>query len=428
MSRIHPGQSQLADDHDADRRDRDLFQLFRAHTSDIFHVLAQRAAGHDTGRESPLSLATCEKIPTSRRRAILTTDPELADQTGYELAERTSDATEAIHDSLSRDRDRQELVLELIQAGHVAHARRLASCCKRSVELGCTSCGEPNYVPMTCDSRLCPECGGRRMGQAAGRLGPVVADWDHPTMFRLSLSDRVDPDAESLTRAVDALRGAFGRLRRRVVPPDGDGWSWSDWMGKLRMVGERDLAARLRTEYVNQGRGIPMDELLRGGFYAVDIKQKDDRRLNVHLHVLADAPWIPQAALSALWDQLIDAPVVDVRRVYGRGEADAESAVMEVVGYAAKPPEYQEPADEVAYYEALAGSKLIQPFGDLHGNTPSGDELLRCGECRLIPMWGWEYRGVVDGAISTVLVGSAPDGDRPPDASHQAEPFRFPGD
>jgi hypothetical protein len=226
-------------------------------------------------------------------------------------------------------------------------------------------------------------------------------------MFRLSLPDRVKADSESIDRAIDALRGAFGRLRRRKVPPNGDGWSFEELAEKLRMVGERQLAARLRTEYVNRGKWIPVDELLSGGFYAVDVKQKPDGRLNIHLHVLADCAWFPQAALSSLWDDLIDAPVVDVRRVYGRGETDAEDAVMETIGYAAKPPEYENVSDEVAYFEAMKGSKLIQPFGELHGNTPDS-EPLRCSHCEVIPL-DWEYLGLVDEGSAVPVSG-----DRPP--------------
>lgn len=35
----------------------------------------------------------------------------------------------------------------------------------------------------------------------------------------------------------------------------------------------------------------------------------------MHFHILADVPFTPQAVLSAIWDDLTDAPVVNVRRV-----------------------------------------------------------------------------------------------------------------
>ena len=408
----------------ADRRDADAIQAaFKAHLSPAFERLTRTAAGAKTGRESDASLATCEKIPTipgatsgdaapsgdlqnHPDSGVYNDPPETVEEIGY-----VSDATEAIRLSISRNRDRQGKILELIQQNEVAHAKRLANCARQSVELACGDCGESNFVPMHCDSPLCPDCGDRKMGRVAGRYAEEVAGWDHPTMLRLGMPRRVAPDIESITRAVDALRGAFGRLRRRKLPPEGDGFSFEELADKLRMVGERDLAARLRTQYVSQGLWVPVEELLRGGFYAVDVKQKPDGRLNIHLHILADCPWLPQAALSELWDELMDAPVVDVRRVYGRGESDAEDAVMEAVGYAAKPPEYESVEDEVAYYRALKGSKLVQPFGALHGNTPDPEEL-RCERCEAVPILGWEYLGILkDPPMGT---GTAADGDRPP--------------
>jgi hypothetical protein len=161
-------------------------------------------------------------------------------------------------------------------------------------------------------------------------------------------------------------------------------------------------------------KGIPFDEIVRGGFYGIDVKQTDDGRFNVHMHILADCPFLPQAALASAWDDQIGAPNVDIRRIDERGEADEETALMEAIGYAAKAPEFENPADEAKYMTALKGVNLIQPFGNLHGNTPDAEVSLRCANCELEPEW-WNYEGVVDGCRETVLVGSAPDGDRPPD-------------
>jgi hypothetical protein len=85
---------------------------------------------------------------------------------------------------------------------------------------------------------------------------------------------------------------------------------------------------------------------------------------------------------------------------------------MEVIGYAAKPPEYESVEDEVAYLRTLKGSPLIQPFGDLHGNSPDTLSELRCCSCGESPE-AWYYLGVVDGHLETAVVHGS-DGDRPP--------------
>lgn len=310
--------------------------------------------------------------------------------------------------------------MALMDVGETSHARRFIECMKKSAQLECPElaggCGsDDNFVPMTCDSRLCPECGDRRVGKVASRYGPIVASWDHPTMIGVGLPKRVEPDRESLERAVDALRGAFGRLRRKVIPPDGPGWTWADWRSKLFRVGAKELALELEGEYVSQGRGIPFSEIVRTGFYAIDVKQQEDRRLNVHMHIVADSPWLPQAALSHLWDELLAAPVVDVRRVDGRGSKDAEKAALEVAGYAAKAPNYQRAEDKAEYLLAIKGNKLVQPFGDLHGNSPDMEGRLHCSTCERAPGY-WNYIAIVDGGYDNMVPDWKLDVDRPPPA------------
>ena len=417
----------IDDDHAAARRGRQLRDLFHAHTSPAFHRLAKQAAGVSRSGGTQSSVPTCEKVPTSDRGRAREQPEE------YRYVAEMADAREAIQASLSRSRDRQEKVLALVEEGEAAHAKRLAMCGRQSVELQCSGfdgCGTKNYVPITCDSRLCSDCAAKQQGRAVGRYGSVVEDWSHPTMLRVSLPERVE--TADLEEAVDDLRDAFGRLRRRVIDPNGEHqgkrWVWSNdggepadhyWKTMLQASGERRLAKRLEMKYVKQGRGIPMDELMRAGFYGIDIKEKEDGRLNVHMHVLADVPYLPQAALAELWDDLMGAPVVDVRRVEERGERDLESAAMEVVGYAAKAPEFESLENQVAYLKTLKGSKLVQPFGDLHGNTPQQDVHLFCNHCERSPTLDWDvewsYNGVVDGNYETALLGG-PGADRPPDA------------
>lgn len=435
----------------------------------LYGALQAVAASTSTGNQ-PLSLATCEKVPTSAAAA----DPSGGFDRSHDLSEAerdvlltayrheiggasiddladavtsSVDAAEALHHVMGRSDERQANVVALIRAGEVSQAKRLAACGRQSVQLECPDdhgaggCGHTeNFVPISCDSRLCPDCGSRRQGQAMERFSGPVEDWAAPTAIRLSLPNRVEATEAEIGRAVDALRGAFGRLRRRVVPTEfehdgrrvvweNDGGQPADCYWKANLKAEaarraredddRSLFRRIaewEREYVEEGRGIPMDELLQSGIYGVDAKQSaEDGTVNVHLHILADVPFIPQAALSKLWDELTDAPVVDIRRVEERGEQGRDSALMETVGYAAKPPEYETVKGAVSYAKALKGSKLIQPFGDLHGNTPESSGHLLCANCENTPAY-WEYLGTVDERLETM--GTSWDdpsaGDTPP--------------
>jgi len=446
--------------------------------------LSAYCASHDELPEPPLSLATCEKVPMSLAEPDSADDTESEPlvsedglprelfeeerdvlQTAYrhgvggasieELAEavvQSVDASEALHQALGRSEERQANVVALLREGEVPHALRLASCGQRSVQLECPhpddhfgadGCGyEENYVPISCDSRLCPDCGSRRQGQAMERYGDVVGEWSAPTAIRLSLPRRIEATEGAIASAVDELRDAFGKLRRRVIQPsgefDGKRWVWEDdggrpadhyWKQALkaeasrraRENGDRSLfgdIARWEREYVEEGRGIPIDELFRAGVYGVDAKQGEDGSVNVHMHVLADVSFIPQAALSEVWGDLTGAPVVDVRRVEEGDGRSRDTALMETVGYAAKPPEYETLDAAVSYAKALKGSKLIQPFGELHGNTPDVEADLLCGRCERTPSW-WEYRGTVDERLDTMgTTWESPSaGDGPPDTA-----------
>lgn len=413
-------------------------------------------AASDTAEPS-LSLATCEKVHTSEEpgepsggfdgsRGGLCNWERDALRTAYrhdigaasidglaEAIKGSPDAAEAIMAVMGREVDRQENVVGLLQEGEVAHALRLATCGQKSVQLECPDtfgaggCGhEENYVPISCDSRLCPDCGSRRQGKAMERYGGVVEEWGAPTALRLSLPERVEATEEEIGGAVDQLREAFGKLRRRVIPAsgsyDGRRWVWDSdggepahhyWKPALkaeatrraREEGDRSLfaeIARWEREYVEEGRGIPVEELMGSGIYGIDAKQsRDDGTVNVHLHALVDCPYIPQAALSSVWGDLTGAPVVDVRRVTEQGERGRETALMETVGYAAKPPQYETLDAAVAYVRGLKGSKLIQPFGGLHGNTPEVEAQLVCARCENTPAW-WNYLGVTDDRLDTM--------------------------
>ena len=420
---------------------------------DLYGALLTVTAGSATP-EVPPSLATCEQLPKadavsgfsdrSLRPPLREHERDLlplAFRLGIEDVDRaarfvqvSADMGEVLGFALERDDpDRVEKVIELVDAGEVAHARRLAACGRQSVQLECPEmaggCGhEENYLPVTCDSPLCPDCAKRTIGQAVERYLPAVRSWTNPTFHTYTIENV--PEAAT---GEEAVKGAFGRFRRRTVPPSGSTerkgavkrWRWGvsgepadEWKPSLRGQGHGDLARRLQKRYVEQGRNIPLDELLRTGFYAVDVKQVGPDEFNVHLHVLADMPYVPQAALSAVWEDVSGSPVMDVRSVYGRDVDDLEAALVETIGYAAKPPEFEDVGSAVEYVTETKGSRMIQPFGALHGNTPDLSGCLLCSECELTPAW-WEYRGVTSDRIDNM--GTTHDGEStgsdPPEGS-----------
>jgi hypothetical protein len=449
-------QSALDAAHTERREDADFAELFKAHTSPFFTSLVRMRALSGTPESGP-SLDNCEQL--SRRLTAEQDNPGEPRSSGDVLAdfadertgargvrdgerapcprtdgEQITQATEALRASISRSWERQEIVTELVLAGEVAHAERVARCMQQSVQLECPTmaggCGsDDNYTPISCDSRLCPVCMDRAMGRNIQKYRASVKAMDHPTLLTLTIEN-----VDDFERGKEAVQGAFGRLRQRTIPSEGEQgekryvWAANDddgepaddyWKSKLCAAGAYDVARRVQKHYVEQDRQIPWKELVEGGVYGIDIKQQDDGTYNVHIHAICDMPYVPQPGLSSVWEDLTGAPVVDVRRIEEDGELDTESALSEVIGYVTKPPEFESVEDEVEYLTALKGSRLVQPFGSLHGNTPRVTGLLRCSTCGCAPRW-WTHKGVVDGGHDNMeIVGPGADGDRPPPDSDE---------
>ncbi len=429
----------------------------------FYGALTAAAGGHDTP-EVPPSLATCEQLPTPEGSAGTTANATEQDsslttgrvdltpnerdavsvalQVGVEDVDRAvnlvrSDerAAQVMYALLEReDETRRAHALALLEEGEGGGALRLARCGRRSVQLECPDefgaggCGhDGNYVPISCSHPLCSDCSRKRIGHAVERYTEAVQSWAQPTFYTLTVPNCSDPAAGK-----HRVQEAFGKLRRRGFPARGDGWAWNGdgpggWKAELLGNGQHELARDLERRYVNyswenatgthRGRRVPWDELVRGGFYGVDVKQKAADEYNVHLHVLADAAYIPQAALSSAWEDVTgDAPVVDVRRIYGRDGETIESAVAETVAYAVKPPEFDEPEDAAAFASDTKGERMVQPFGTLHGNVPKRPPSLLCERCENTPRW-WNYVDVVNDRRETVGMVHGEDGDRPPDSS-----------
>jgi len=370
--------------------------------------------------KSPPSLDNCEQLHISRYASPR--KPE-----GPTEGDR-EDAREALLAGVSRDSKRRVQVDELIRQDDPAHAKRLASCGRQSVELECGDCGGSNYVPISCDSRLCADCMQKRMGELIGKYAPAIAgSWSRPTLLTLTV-----PNVEDAVAGKERVQEAFGRFRRRVVPVTGESksgqkrWAWKQWMadgpvtdpwrGQVLQGRGREFVEAVEREYVDEDRGIPMDRLVRGGLYGIDIKQQSTERFHVHIHALVDMAYVPQPALAEVWRDVTGATgeageIVDVRRIRGGDREEIEDALAEVTGYVTKPPEFESVEDEVEVMLALKGSRLVQPFGELHGRTVEETAWLLCSCCDRAPE-RWEYLGVIDKVADEIAVETQ--GDRPP--------------
>jgi hypothetical protein len=142
------------------------------------------------------------------------------------------------------------------------------------------------------------------------------------------------------------------------------------------------------------GRGEPLSELLdrlfkhfralrlhptwadkvRGGAAILEIKHSAKaKRWHPHLHIIADADFIPQAELSNAWRSITkDSYIVDIQRV-----KQAEVAGRYVAKYASKPLDTSFTVDAALLdeaVEALKGRRLCLCFGTWYGTPLSNAE------------------------------------------------------
>lgn len=273
----------------------------------------------------------------------------------------------------------------------------------------CLDCGhgsdEPDGIQITCGFRICPECGQERQAELYARYADAIGDvLDDPVRF-LTLTV---PNVSTLSRDdVDRLKDAWRSFRRRQITRDDlaevdDGWLWA-------------------SAQIDRGMSPTWGDVWTAGVYAIEASWNVATGWNLHMHVICQGRYAPQAAISYAWREVTGAQVVDVRNVDRTGDA-----VAELVKYVAKRPETER--SQVTY--ELAGEKLaelqtatyrmplIQVWGDAHPNAP-GPSITAADDDRdgpVCPECGSDrfYLQISDPELYDIALRVAGNQDRPP--------------
>ena len=216
----------------------------------------------------------------------------------------------------------------------------------------------------TCKERLCPFCARIRSRKVARAMARLVKDMVHPVSIVLTLRSSSAPLAGENDRLIEG----FKQLRRTA-------W-WKHRVGY--------------------------------GCATVEITLSEKTRLwHPHLHVLCDAAWVDQKALSVLWNEITgDSRVVWVEEVH-----DRHNAVAELCKYVGKPQKADHwlAEDLIDYALAVHGQHMVITFGP-KPVKPISDEIReelcrRTERCISMPKLFWLVdQGNVDAARLLELI------------------------
>ncbi len=204
-------------------------------------------------------------------------------------------------------------------------------CGKRAVIWEHKPCGARGPVIDSCNRRVCTKCSRRRAAHVQRRYARDVAAFRHPALVTLTVPNARSP--ESLEAALGLLLGGFRELRRRRVWPKGTRGLWS-----------------------------------------LEVTWSAEHGYHPHLHVVCDLPWVDFEDLSAEWERLTGARHrPDVKRaITDRSRA---GLLREGIKYVAKP--WELPGEALlAVASALAGRRMVQPFGGVRAHDEDPGRLL----------------------------------------------------
>ena len=232
------------------------------------------------------------------------------------------------HPRWKQDRERfaeaqERVAVALDGAGRREEASRVRNCCQTFRAYKAYCCGDTIAFPYSCGHRLCPLCMRRRSAFLRDRiLHDFLPKMKHPVHIVLTVEnvEHIDKDYFSW------LRNCFTKLRHRKV-----------------------------------------FEECSGGVYSIETSYNlEVGTWHVHLHVLADVPWIDQGDLSRVWERITGSCVVWISAVGFRGSQTLAEAAKEIAKYIVKPGEFLLDSDLVdEYLTAVRSMRLLQPFGDL---------------------------------------------------------------
>lgn len=141
---------------------------------------------------------------------------------------------------------------------------------------------------------------------------------------------------------------------------------------------------RVRKLYTKLMHRAYYKKRVRGGLQTIEVVNKR-RGWHVHLHVILDSDYLPQAKLSKDWGEITGGSfIVDIREA-----GTVAEGLKYCLKYLSKAPVLS--GHEEEYREAVEGLRLVQPFGSLYGDLVVSLPNVMCRECGGHAWVCWEF-------------------------------------
>ena len=254
---------------------------------------------------------TPDEIPQPARQPTLSEVKTLLDNLETTLDFRFPKGLQALRDA------RVRLVRRYLKSykpgGDLRHVSQLLNC--NTTYAVYSSDDGPILLPYRCKRRDCPVCQDQRRKLWYHRFSRYLSLWTAPKHITLTMQHTGDP----LDKQLDFLFSSFAKLRQTRIWRRAKPW----------------------------------------GLYTVEITWNDTTsQWHPHLHVIANAAFIPQKLLSRTWSRITDgAWNVGIRAV----RSDLASYLSKYI--AKSSTMFQAPVDLPTLYAQLHGRRLVNKFG-----------------------------------------------------------------
>lgn len=214
---------------------------------------------------------------------------------------------------------RNAIAAKLRDAGQLQLASKLELCHTQTVVAVCSDCGKASRFQNRCDLFFCPQCAARLQREREDQVRWWTVEIPQPKHVVLTVKNT--PTISKAT--VKRLKKWLGSLRRSKF--------CNNWLGGF-----------YRLECTNEGNGW-----------------------HLHIHLLVDARWIDQFALSEKWNKITGGngrivKVLDCRE---------QSYLHEVTKYVVKGHQMAawQPSEILQFINAFTGVRTFGVFGSLYG-------------------------------------------------------------